>query len=148
MRSIKTLRTIGMMATALALVATATQSASADPGFVPDNDDIVIVGSGTNDLVLNDLAALYNSRTPAPTKRLASFDSVGSPTIQIRPGVTINRPRIDDAAIQVVCDTSGVDAAGSSRGSALGDCADLFFLPFAVDEVRWMANDDVTNVPR
>ena len=44
----------------------------------------MIVGSDTTEFVLNDLAALYNSQTPAPARRWASFNATGSATITIR----------------------------------------------------------------
>lgn len=150
MRFTRTVRTTAIAAASLAVVATSALNVSADPGFVPDNDDIVVVGSDTTQFVLNDLAALYNSRTPAPARRLASFDATGSATIQVRPGESINRPNGSSAGVSEVANPTNpgvpVDSARSSRAKRASDPADLAFLKFAKDQLRWMANDDVTGV--
>lgn len=147
MRFIRTVRTTAIAAAAVAMVATSALSASADAPFTPDSDDLVLVGSDTSELVLNDLAALYNGRTPAPTQRLASFDATGSPTIVLRTGQTaVNRPNGSSAGISALCANSSISAARSSRGPVASDCAGLVFLPFAKDSLRWMGNDGITGV--
>ncbi|MFF1817975.1 PstS family phosphate ABC transporter substrate-binding protein [Kribbella sp. NPDC058245] len=148
MRFIRTARTTAIAAAAVALVATSAVSASADPGFVPDANDIVLVGSDTSENVLNDLAAVYNGRTPVPSAKLASFDATGSATVTLRAGTTaVTRPNGSGAGITALCSNTNVSAARSSRGPSSSDCANLAFLPFAKDSVRWAANSGVTGVP-
>lgn len=160
MRFTRTVRTTAIAAAAVAMVATSALSASADSGFVPDNDDIVVVGSDTTQFALNDLAALYNARL-SPARRLASFDATGASPITIRNDnptttpidpVTITRPNGSGAGItELSAPTSATGAApvDSARSSRLPKATEtnLAFLPFAEDQLRWMANDDVTGVP-
>jgi ABC-type phosphate transport system substrate-binding protein len=145
-RTARTVRAAAIVAASLAVVATSALSASADQGFTPDSDDVVIVGSDTSEFVLNDLANLYNGRTPTPTRRIASFDATGTSPITIRPGVSIARPNGSGAGITALCNRTDIDSARSSRGRAAGDCADAQFLKYAVDQVRWMANSGVTGI--
>ncbi|HZX09245.1 substrate-binding domain-containing protein [Kribbella sp.] len=146
MRFIRTARATAIAAAAFAVVATTALSAAADPAFTPDSDDVVIVGSDTSELVLDDLMNLYNGRTPTPARRIASFDATGSSTITIRPGVTITRPNGSGAGISALCSRTDIDSARSSRGKQAGDCADATFLPFAKDQLRWMRNSSATGV--
>jgi ABC-type phosphate transport system substrate-binding protein len=146
MRFTRTVRATAIAAAAVALAATSALSAAADPDFAPDTDDVVIVGSDTSELVLNDLSSVYNDRTPTPTRQLASFDATGSATITIRPGVTINRPNGSSAGVSALCSRTDIDAARSSRPKGASDCADSLFLPYAKDQLRWAANDDVTGI--
>jgi ABC-type phosphate transport system substrate-binding protein len=146
MRFTRTVRATAIAAAAVAVVATSALSASADPSFTPDSDDVVLVGSDTSELVLNDLASLYNSRTPAPARRLASFDATGTANITIRTGVTIARPNGSGAGVSALCTRTDIDSARSSRAKATGDCADSLFLPYAKDQLRWMKNSGVTGV--
>jgi ABC-type phosphate transport system substrate-binding protein len=151
MRFIRSARITAIAAAAVALVATSALSAHADPSFAPDSDDVVIVGSDTTQFVLDDLANVYNGRTPAPTRRLASFDAVapaGQPSdITIRPGVTVPRPNGSGAGISALCARTDIDSARSSRGvNSQTDCADAAFLKFAQDDLRVAINSDVTGV--
>ncbi|TDO46316.1 ABC-type phosphate transport system substrate-binding protein [Kribbella sp. VKM Ac-2527] len=146
MRFTRTVRATAVAAAAVAMVATSALSASADAPFTPDADDVVIVGSDTTEFVLNDLSALYNSRTPTPTRRMASFDATGPSPITIRPGVSITRPNGSSAGINALCSRTDIDSARSSRPRGASDCADATFLQYAKDQLRWMANDDVTGV--
>lgn len=146
MRFIRTARTTAIAAAAVALVATTALSASADLGSPTDSDDIVGVGSDTTEHVLNDLAKAYNGTTPTPTRRLASFDATGSSPIAIRPTVSIPRPNGSGAGITALSGSSDLDFARSSRAPQAGDAANLAFLTFAKDRLRWMANEDVTGV--
>ena len=147
MRFIRTARTAAIAVGALAVVATSALSAAADPSFTPDSDDVVIVGSDTTEFALNDLAALYNGRTPAPARKLASFNATGTSPITIRPGVSITRPNGSGAGVTALCTRSDIDSARSSRGRAAGDCADAAFLKYAQDHLTFMVNDDVTPLP-
>ncbi|WP_427896326.1 substrate-binding domain-containing protein [Kribbella sp. GL6] len=144
MRFIRTARATAIATAALAVVATTALSAAAEPNFTPDNDDVVVVGSDTTEFVLADLANLYNSSNP--TRRIASFDATGSAQIQIRPGVTIDRPNGSGAGVNALCGRTDIDAARASRGKGSSDCADSRFLKFAQDHLRWMANSGVTGV--
>jgi ABC-type phosphate transport system substrate-binding protein len=140
MRFTRTVRTAAIAAAAVALVATSALSAAADPSFAPDADDVVQVGSDTSELVLNDLSALYNSKTPVPARKMASFNATGTASIVIRPGVTIPRPNGSGAGVAALCARTDIDVARSSRPKGASDCADSRFLKFATDQLRWAAN--------
>lgn len=146
MRFIRTARATAIAAAAVALVATSAVTASADLPFVPDSDDVVLVGSDTSEFVLNDLAALYNGRTPAPARRIQSYNATGSAQIEIRSGVNIARPNGSGAGVAALCSRTDIDSARSSRAKSGSDCADSVFLKFAVDHLRWMGNSGVTGV--
>jgi hypothetical protein len=75
------------------------------------------------DLLMDDLVTLYNGSTPAPARRLAAFDPTGSAQIQIRLGVTIDRPNGSVAGIGALCSRTDIDSAPSSRGGDVNsDC--------------------------
>jgi ABC-type phosphate transport system substrate-binding protein len=148
-RTARTIRAAAIVAASLAVVATSALSAQADAPFTPDADDVVLVGSDTTELLLNDLANLYNGRTPTPTRRLASWDATGSATITPRAGAaSITRPNGSGAGVAELCKTgTAVDSARSSSGPATpAPCADLKYLKYAEDHLRWMANTGVTGV--
>jgi ABC-type phosphate transport system substrate-binding protein len=142
MRFTRTVRTAAVVAAAMAVAATSALTASADPSFAPDADDVVMVGSDTSEFVLNDLSALYNSKTPTPARKMASFNATGSANITIRPGVSIARPNGSGAGVTALCTRTDISAARSSRAKGAGDCADSRFLKFATDQLRWAANDN------
>lgn len=165
MRFTRTVRATAIAAAAVALVATSALSASADSSTPPDQDDIVIVGSDTTEFVLNDLAALYGSRFATQPRQLKSFNATGTSPIQIRPDnpstpaldpVTIVRPNGSGAGIKELgtptspVGAAPVDSARSSRAKVTTgptpDPANLMFIPFAQDQLRWMANSGVTGV--
>lgn len=146
MRFTRTVRTAAIAAAAVALVATSALSANADAPFAPDADDVVMVGSDTSEFVLNDLSALYNSKTPTPVRRMASFNATGTPTIAIRPGVSITRPNGSGAGVTALCTRTDIDAARSSRPKGASDCADSRFLKFATDQLRWAGNSSTSTV--
>jgi hypothetical protein len=78
MRPVRVLRAAAIAATSLALIAATALPAPADPPFLPDNDDIVLVGADTAQHLMNDLAQIYNSNPYwTPARRLASFDATG-----------------------------------------------------------------------
>ncbi|HEY0473405.1 MAG TPA: hypothetical protein VGD34_17145 [Kribbella sp.] len=149
-RTARTIRAAAIVAASLAVVATSALSAQADPGFTPDADDVVLVGSDTTQFLWNDLSNLYNGRTPTPTRRLASWDATPQPsTITPRAGAAaIARPDGSTKGIQELCKTgTTVDSARSSSGPATpAICADLKYLKYAEDHLRWMANSGVTGV--
>jgi type II secretory pathway pseudopilin PulG len=142
----RTVRAAAIAAASVGLVATSALSAQADNIPNPDADDIVIVGSDTTQLVLEDLSNLHNSDNPTEPRRLANFLATGTPNITIRPGVTIPRPNGSSAGINALCSTPQIDTARSSRVSQASDCANLGFLQFAEDQLRWAGNDDITGV--
>jgi ABC-type phosphate transport system substrate-binding protein len=165
MRFTRTVRATAIAAAAVALVATSALSASADPTTPADGDDIVIVGSDTTEFVLNDLAALYSSRFSTQPRQLKSFNATGTSPITIRPDnpattgvdpVTIVRPNGSGAGIKELgtptspAGAAPVDSARSSRAKVTTgsnpDPANLMFIPFAQDQLRWMANSGVTGV--
>jgi ABC-type phosphate transport system substrate-binding protein len=139
-------RSITAAAIALSTIALATTvvttTASADPAFVPDANDIVGVGSDTTQFVLNDLATAYNSHNPQ--RRLASFNATGSASIRIRPTVTIARPDGSSAGITALSARPTLDFARSSRAKKPTDPTNLAFLRYAKDQVRWMGNARIT----
>lgn len=152
-RPIRTIRAAAVTTAALGLVATSALSASADTPGTPDNDDIVIVGSDTTQLVWGDLAELHNGRVPTPARQLKTFDATGPSPITIRTGATIVRPNGSSAGVRELANPTTdpttakpVDVARSSRGRAAGDSSSVGFIRFAQDNLRWMANDDVTGV--
>jgi PBP superfamily domain len=133
--------TAGLTAIGTAAVVTLCSGiAAADPPFVPDSSDLVGVGSDTTQDVLNALAAGYNSRTPTPANRLASWDATGSPTIVPAQGCApIARPDGSSAGIAALRDdTAGcLEFARSSRAATPADTG-LRFVPFAADAVSWV----------
>lgn len=132
--------------TAVAAVAASTMLgtgvAQADPGFVPDADDLVGVGSDTTEILLNDYANAFNTRV-SPTRRLASFDATGSATINPRdPGCPdVARPNGSSAGITALQTNGCFTFARSSRGPRAGEEA-LVFIPFAKDTIRLAFNAD------
>ncbi|GAB3839582.1 substrate-binding domain-containing protein [Kribbella italica] len=143
MRFTRTVRTAAVAFAVMAVAATSSAlSAQADAPFTPDANDVVIVGSDTSEFVLNDLSALYNSKTPTPARRLASFNATGTPNITIRPSVSIPRPNGSGAGVTALCTRTDIDSARSSRPKGATDCADSRFLKFATDQLRWAANDN------
>jgi hypothetical protein len=140
------MRIVASALAALALIAGSTLPAAADPPFAPDADDVVMVGAEISQFLGKDLATLYNSQSPAPLRRMASFDATGSATITIRPGVTSVRAGESDLGVQEMCASAGIDVARSSRPKGALDCADSRFLRFATDEVRWVANTGTSSV--
>jgi ABC-type phosphate transport system substrate-binding protein len=136
---------------ALAMAITVSP-AHADPGFAPAPTDIVGVGSDTTQDYVNALAKAYNSKTPSPAAKLASWDATpkGS-TITPKSGCTpIQRPDGSSAGIKALLnDTSGcLDFARSSRAKKPdGSENALAFFAFGRDGVTW-ASQARTNAPQ
>ncbi len=141
-----------VIASAAAVVLSALP-AQADPSSTPDADDIVGVGSDTTQFLLNDLANGYNATSPTPVRKLASFDAVHPTsgavhdTITARTGVSITRPNgSSEGIVELTKVGSTVDFARSSRAEKSSDdttsSPNTVFIPFAVDELRWMVNTD------
>jgi ABC-type phosphate transport system substrate-binding protein len=145
MHPVRVLRGAAIATTSLALIVASALPAPSDPPFLPDNDDIVLVGADTAQHLMNDLAQIYNSNPYwTPARRLTSFDATGYYTeIVIRQSEpTISRPSGSNAGIWVLNTIPKIDAANSSRGPRPGDPADFKFLKLAQDELRWAANDN------
>ncbi|WP_329108747.1 substrate-binding domain-containing protein [Micromonospora sp. NBC_01699] len=107
------------VAMSLAFAATGAQ---ADPSFTPDNDDFAGVGSDTSQFLLNGLATAYNAQSPAPTRRLASWDATGTSPIIVQagqPAPGIARPNGSGAGL-----TALVAAANSPGGGVENDYVD------------------------
>lgn len=147
------LRTSAAVLASTAAVLLTALPASADPSFTPDADDLVGVGSDTTQFLLNDLASSYNATSPTPTRRLSSFDAANPSTgavhdtITARSGVNITRPNGSSEGITELTKAgSVVDFARSSRPEKSSDdtasSPNTVFIPFAVDELRWMVNTD------
>lgn len=139
-------------AVAAALVAMAS-TAQADPaaGVVPASTDLVGVGSDTTQGLLNVLAGHYNTKSPAPTAKVHSWDATGSATITPKSGApTINRPNGSSAGISaLIADGSAhnLDFARSSRKAKTdGSEAGYGFIEFARDTVTY-ATATTSNVP-
>jgi ABC-type phosphate transport system substrate-binding protein len=105
-----------------------------------------MVGSDTSQFVMEDLAALYNSKTPTPVRRMASFNASGSATITIRPGINTWRPNGSQAGINALCGSTNIDVARASFPKGASDCADSRFPKFATDQLRWAANTSSSSV--
>ena len=142
------LRVLGTAACAAAAVVSTTMPAHADPSFVPSKTDIVGVGSDTTQGVLNALATGYNSKSPAPTVKLASWDATpkGGAYTPATGCAASTRPDGSGAGITALkADTTGcIDFARSSRpNSATED--NLVFVPFAKDVLTYAFDYPSTN---
>jgi ABC-type phosphate transport system substrate-binding protein len=101
--------TLGRAAAALAtllLTLTFADPARADPPFVPDGDDLIGVGSQVTQALMNDLAAAYDAT--GPIRRLASYDTTGSPTIPGGAGAPLPRPVSTQEGLVLLKDPAGV----------------------------------------
>jgi ABC-type phosphate transport system substrate-binding protein len=132
---------------ALALSMVLTGSASADPSFTPDADDIVGVGSNTTEFLMQALADKFNADGVGGTMRMASFDAEGSATIVLRQGSDpITRPNGSSAGIDELQANSDVSFARSSRGpNASGDEGTSFY-PYAKDKLSYVYAKPNSNV--
>jgi ABC-type phosphate transport system substrate-binding protein len=142
----------GLATTAVAVSVTgivAMTPASADPAYgTPDANDIVGVGSDTTENSMDNLSngatvdgvavPGYNVGLSASDVRLASFDTVGSPTIVLRSGHTaITRP-VGSGAGKALLYGGGNNpdvsfARSSSALNATEISAGLDAFPFALD---------------
>ena len=85
--------TAAVTASALALTAGSASAAvdADDTTFAPVAGDLIGVGSDTSQHALKLLAESWNSTTPAPTFRVATFAATGGGTIPL-PTAAVNRP--------------------------------------------------------
>jgi ABC-type phosphate transport system substrate-binding protein len=143
----------GLVTTATAALALglAMGSAQADPSFVPDADDIVGVGSDTTEFVTQGLAEGFNATSPAPTRRMASFNATGSSTIVLRSGTAaVTRPNGSSAGINALLSNSNVSYARASRSITAAEAAspnNLRQYPFAYDGLQMVGNASQTGSP-
>jgi ABC-type phosphate transport system substrate-binding protein len=140
----KTFRLTGAVAAAaagaLVLSMATTGSASADPAFTPDADDIVGVGSNTTEFLMQALADKFNNDHVGGSMRMASFDAEGPPDqIVLRQGSDpITRPNGSSAGIDELQANPDVSFARSSRGpNASGDEGTSFY-PYAKDKLSYV----------
>ena len=139
-------------AVAALVTAISVSPAHADPAFVPAPADIVGVGSDTTQDYVNALARAYDSQSPSPAVKLASWDATPKgATITPKSGCAqIQRPDGSSAGIKALLnDTSGcLDFARSSRAKkADGSENALAFFAFGRDGVTW-ASQARTNAPK
>ncbi|MFE4518794.1 substrate-binding domain-containing protein [Kitasatospora sp. NPDC056783] len=136
-----------LVAAAAAVLTTAlsTGGASADPA-VPVAQDIVGVGAGTTQGLMNQLALDYDAqlaaRSDTTSPRLYSWDSTGTSTILTKAGATpIARPHGAWAGAKALGSYSSatVDFARVDRGPLVGDQPALDFVVLAKDAVTWAA---------
>lgn len=132
---------------AIALSLVVSGAATADPKFVPDQNDIVGVGSNTTEFVMQALAGAFNSQKVGGSRRLASFDAEGSSTIVLRQGSDpITRPNGSSAGIDELQANPDVSYARSSRGpNATGDEGTSFY-PYAKDRLSYAYAKPKSNV--
>ncbi|MEV8322377.1 substrate-binding domain-containing protein [Kitasatospora sp. NPDC056731] len=140
-----TKKLLAAAALATAVVTATGGTGAADPTSLPAARDIVGVGDGVTQLVMNQLSADYNATIPSTdttTPRLYSWDATGTSPITTKTGATsIARPNGADAGIQALKNNTStvVDFARSSRGPALTDPNTFDFVAFASDAVSWAA---------
>lgn len=141
-------RVLGTAACAAAAVVTTTLPAHADPSFTPAKTDIVGVGSDTTQAVMNALAVGYDSKSPAPTVKLASWDAtpVNGAYTPAAGCAASTRPNGSSAGIAaLLADTTGcIDFARSSRPNKSNE-DNLVFVPFAKDVLTYAFDYPTTN---
>jgi ABC-type phosphate transport system substrate-binding protein len=144
-----------------------TNAGASLPGFLPDSNDVVGVGSDTIQYVVNTASQAQSSSNPSV--RVASFNAFkpgteSSPvigdTIVIRDPdqvansgdeVTTVRPNGSGAGINALIATPQIDFARSSRfrGTAVAE-QDLYFIPVLVDGLSYIvdktAGSDIRNL--
>jgi len=123
------------------------------PGFLPDANDVVGVGSDTTQYVINTAAQAQAASNPSV--RVASFNAfkpgteaspVTGDSITIRtPSTTIPRPNGSSAGITALINTPQVDFARSSRfrGTAPAEAA-LYFIPVLTDGLSYIVSKTAT----
>jgi ABC-type phosphate transport system substrate-binding protein len=135
--------------TALVLTIPTVMAAQADPGFTPDANDVVGVGSDTTEFVMQSLAGAFNTDSVGGTQRMASFNATGSATIVPRSGAAaITRPNGSSAGIAELLSNTAISFARSSRGpNATGDTGTIFF-PYATDKLGYVFAKPGTHAKR
>jgi len=135
-----------------AMLSTIAAPASAEPNFTPDADDIVGVGSDTSMFTMQAIADVYNAQTPAPARRLVSFDAqIGdvTPTIVLRQGLDpITRPNGSGNGKTALRNNLDISYARSSSALNAAEVeAGLRLYPFAVDGMKLAVRAAGTNAP-
>jgi ABC-type phosphate transport system substrate-binding protein len=125
-------------------------TASAEPAFTPQADDIVGVGSDTSMFAVQALADGYN--TGRASARLVSFDAIGSATIVPKQGAAaITRPNGSGAGKATLFGAGNnvsIDFARSSSALSQAEIdAGLFQVPFALDGLKMAVRSAGTNAP-
>ncbi|MFJ8473904.1 PstS family phosphate ABC transporter substrate-binding protein [Kitasatospora sp. NPDC094011] len=122
-------------------------SASADPGVVPQTQDLVGVGAQTTYSVLNQFSVDYNASLTAKgdttSPRLYSWDTTGtSPVVTKSGAASVPRPDGASAGIRRLVGSTGgtVDFARSDRSPVETDAHGLDFVVVAKDAVTWSAS--------
>lgn len=140
-------RSSAIAAGAIAIAMVVSGTASADPKFVPDANDIVGVGSNTTEFVMQALAGAFNGAKVGGSMRMASFNAEGSTTIVLRQGSDpITRPNGSSAGIDELQANPDVSFARSSRGpNATGDEGTSFY-PYAKDRLSYAYAKPKSNV--
>ncbi len=139
---------------ALALLA-GPASAAVDPDdttFTPVAADLVGVGSDTSQHALKLAAGAWNSATPAPTFKIATYAATGGGDVTLAAGTTIGRPNGSGAGKKLLYGAGNnvaVDfARSSSAQSAEETGAGLQSFPFALDTLKMAVSGSVTtNAP-
>jgi ABC-type phosphate transport system substrate-binding protein len=151
------LATVAVAASATTMIAVAP--ASADPATTPDANDVVGVGSDTTENVLDFLAdgtngiPGYNFGKTAADPLLASFDTVGSPTITLRTTSSgpITRPVGSGAGKALLYGaTNNPDVTFARSSSALSTTevsAGLQAFPFALDTLKMAVDGAGSHAP-
>ncbi len=137
---------------AVAAVAVSVASpAFGDPpaGVTPKATDTVGVGSDTTQFFMDQIALAYDGKSPAPFRKVYSWDATGTSPIVTKTGATaIPRPDGSGAGISALVNNTSttVDFARSSRGRGSSDPFNINFVAFAKDAVS-VATQSVTNSP-
>jgi ABC-type phosphate transport system substrate-binding protein len=141
------------LATSALWAAAAPAAHAADPDdttFTPAAADLIGVGSDTSQHALRLLADAWNSTTPAPAFRLATFAATGGGDIAL-PSGSIGRPNGSTAGKNLLHSPSNADIDFARSSSSLSEAernAGLQQIPFAVDQLAMMVSSTVpSNAP-
>lgn len=122
-----------------------------DPSFAPVAGDLIGVGSDTSQHAIHLLAEAWNSQTPAPPVKVASFAATSGGTITL-PSGTINRPNGSGAGKALLYgsgNNTDIDFARSSSANSTAETqAGLKAFPFALDTLALAVSNNVpSNAP-
>ncbi|MFF3001317.1 substrate-binding domain-containing protein [Kitasatospora sp. NPDC057940] len=140
-----TKKLLAAAALATAVVTATGGTGAADPTSLPAARDIVGVGDGVTQPLMNQFSADYNATIPSSnttTPRLYSWDATGTSPITTKSGAaSIARPNGAGAGINVLRNNTGatVDFVRSERGPASTDPNTFDFVAYARDAVSWAA---------
>ncbi|GEP37764.1 hypothetical protein NPS01_14270 [Nocardioides psychrotolerans] len=145
--------TAALTASAVALTA-GSASAAVDPDdttFTPVVADLIGVGSDTSQRALKLLADGWNTGSPAPSFKIATYAATGGGTIPL-PTAAVNRPNGSGAGKSTLYgagNNTDIDfARSSSANSSAESAAGLQAFPFALDTlVMAVSNSVPSNAP-